>query len=139
MSDKEAVVALEVCEAEFERWTEAMDLSFDPKGWDDEDKKTFIDAKNRLLKAMESGALVVDVEGRLVYTPLVGKDRTPIVWNEPSGADLMAMDQKKNGHNVAKTYAVMGSMTGVQPTRFTGMKARDLKVCQAIYALFLAS
>jgi hypothetical protein len=140
--NEEQKVATEVAEQEFARWAYAMDLNFDPKGLDDEDKENFRRAKERLVRAMEAGHLVVDGEGRMVYTPQIANkagERTPLVWNEPRGGDLAAMDQKKAGHDVARMYAVMARMTGVLPITFDSMVARDLKVCQAIVTLFLGS
>lgn len=130
-------VATEVAEAEFARWAEGADLNFDPKGWDAEDKKSFTDSKNKLVRAIELGHLVVDDKGRFVYTPQASDERDPIVFSEPDGGALMSMDQKKKGHDMAKMFALIASITGETEVRFAKMKSRDLKVCQAITALFL--
>ncbi len=135
----EKVVATEVAEQEFDRWAEAMDLDFDPAGWDAEDKKSFSDSRGRLVRAIERGTLVVDEQSRMVFTPTCGADLSPLVFDEPTGGALMSMDQKKKGHDIAKLYGIMAEMTGNPVVRFSKMKTRDLKVCQTIVALFLGS
>lgn len=134
MTDK---ISEEVCEAEFLRFAEAMGLDVDQKGMDDEDKKSFLVAKNRILGAMRDGGLVIDAEGRVVFTPIVGTNKDPITFYEPTGAALIAMDQKKSGHDMAKGFAFLADMTKEPISRFVAMANRDLKVCQAVLGLFL--
>lgn len=133
---EEVVIAPEVAEAEFTRFTEAMDLDVDPEGMDDEDKKGFVDAKRKFVKAVVDGHLVVDDDGQPVYTPIVGKG-APLVFREPGGAAFMAQDQKKQGHDMAKLFATMAAMTKMPLARFVKMKGRDIKVCIAVTTLFL--
>ena len=49
----------------------------------------------------------------------------------------MAMDGKKKGHDVKKTYAVMADMCKVHPNVFAGLAGSDIKVCEAIFALLM--
>ena len=128
-------IATDVCEQEFERFAAAMDLDIDPSGMDKEDLETFENNKRVLILAMESEHLVVTAEGDLMYRPKMG-DETPITFREPKGGDLMAQDQKKDGHDVAKSFAVMAAITGQPAKRFSGMARRDQKVCNAILVLF---
>jgi hypothetical protein len=129
-------VATEVAEQEFARWAEAMGLEFDHTGMDDSDLKTFNVARDRLIKTMCGGALVVSEMGEFVYTPRA-VNTSPITFHAPTGDTLMAMDQKKSGHDVAKTMAVICQLTGEPMARFSRMELRDLKVCQAVVVLFL--
>lgn len=133
--NKECVSA-EVAEAEFERFVEAMDLDVDPKGMDDEDRASFTSAKRRFVAAVQAGRLTVDEKGRPVFTPSMGTT-DPITFNEPTGASLMAMDQKKRGHEIGKLFAAIADMTGQPVVRFSKMAKRDLNVCIAIGGLFL--
>jgi hypothetical protein len=135
MSEK--VVATEVAEADFARWVSAMDLvdKLDPSQLDDEDKKSLAAAKTTLIQAMESGRLVVDEKGQFVFTPAVGQG--PITFYEPSGATLIAMDGKKDGHSNAKMFAAMADFTKTPSATLAALKMRDLRVCQAITVLFL--
>lgn len=135
MSEREQKVAAEVAESEFLRFCEAMDLDTEPKG-DDEDLRSYMDCKRRIVGAIVDGRMVVDEHGQPVFSP---SDGGGITFYEPDGSALLAMDQKKQNHNVAKSYAVLAAMTKQPAMRFAKMKNRDLKICQAVMALFLGS
>jgi hypothetical protein len=132
----EVTIAPEVAEDEFQRFAEGMDLDVDPTGLSDEDKSSLEDSKRRIIRAMLKGQLVINEKCEPVFTPKSGGK--PITFYEPDGAALMATDMKKKGHDMAKTYAAMAAMTKENPTRFSSMPGRDLKVCTAIFALFMA-
>lgn len=129
-------ISQDVAEAEFDRFIGAMDLDVDAKGMDDEDKKSYEVARRKILNAMLAGHLVIDPEGQPVYMPRKG-NVTPIVFHEPTGASLMAMDQRKKHHDIGKMYALMADMTKQPAARFAGMHNRDLQICLAVTGLFL--
>lgn len=129
-------VATEVCEAEFLRFVDLMDLDIDPKGMDEEDRLSFENSKRVVIRAMETENLVVNDKGEFIYRPK-SDDDSEITFHEPVGGTLMAQDAKREGHDVAKTFAVLAAMTGQPAKRFSGMPQRDLKVCSAILVLFL--
>ena len=133
----EQKVGREVAEAEFERFVDTMDLDVDETRMDGEDRTSYRDLKERILRAIEHGHLVVDEKGQPVYTPRAGTQAQPIIFHEPTGASFMAMDSKKKDQNVAKMYAVMADMTHLDAKVFASMAARDLKICQALVTLFL--
>lgn len=128
-------ISAEVAEDEFERFAVGMDLDVDPAGLDEEDKKSLADSKRRFIRAVRTGQLVVNDNCEPVLSPTGGGK--PIVFHEPRGAALMATDQKKKGHDMARTFAVMGAMTNESPSRFSELANRDLKICTAIFALFM--
>ncbi len=132
-------IAKEVAEAEFDRFSEAMDLNLNTTVMDSEDLTQFNKQKDRIIQAVQSGALVFNEDGEAVYTPQHRntKQKDPITFHERTGASLMAMDGKKKGHDVAKTFAVMGDMCKVHPNVFAGMVGSDGKVCEAIFALLM--
>ena len=133
---RRATVAEEVAVAEFDRFVEAMDLDVDPKRMDEEDLKSYQAARGRVVDAIIDGHLVIDEEGRPIYTPR--KDNTePITFYEPTGASLMAMDGKRKGRDVGKMFATLADITRQSEQRFAKMSNRDIKVCLAIVALFL--
>ena len=133
----EQVIATSVAEDEFARFIESMDLDAEEAHMTTEERDAFRGLKRTVLRAMCTGRLVIDDKGQPVYTPQIGNTK-PITFHEPDGASIMSMDKKKAGENVAKTYAAMGAMTKTDASRFAEMKGRDLKVCQALYLLFLA-
>lgn len=136
---KEMVVALEMANAEFDRFVDAMDLELDEAYMDEEDLNSFRRQKNRILKAIQNGSLVISEAGEAVYTPRnkSTKRQEPITFHERTGASLMAMDGKKKNSDVAKTYAIMGDMCKVHPSVFAGMAGTDIKVCEALFALLM--
>jgi len=144
MSDEEAkggedegfTVGKDVAESEFNRFGEAMDLDFDTTRMDEEDQKTFAKQKGLFIRAVRLGRLIVDKDGQPVYAPQVG-DVKSIVFYEPDGACLMAIDEAKKNHDVAKSFKIMRSVTRQPDVVFSKMKNRDLKVCQAVINLFL--
>jgi hypothetical protein len=134
LAGRERKVAREVCEQEFERFADAMDLDVDPTRMDAADLKTFDDARHVLLRAMERGQLVIDEKGQPVFT---ASDGTAITFYEPTGATFMSMDTKKKEQEVAKMYAIMAEITRLPDKTFSKMPMRDLKVCRTIVTLFL--
>lgn len=137
--DSKPKVVLAVAEAEFDRFVEMMDLDLDTNGMDAEDLTAFNKQKNKIVRAIEKGALVVNEEGEAVYTPQnrKSKHQEAITFHERTGASLMAMDGKKKNHDVTKTYAVMGDMCKVHPNVFAGLVGIDVKICEAIFALLM--
>lgn len=136
MSDK---VALEVAEQEFYRFVEEMDLDLDTSLMDVEDLTAFTKQKNRIIRAIQRGHLVVNENGEAVYTPFNkgSKHKEPITFHERTGASMMAMDGKKKNHDVAKTYAVLADMCRVHQSVFAGLVGTDVKVCEALFALLM--
>lgn len=134
MSEK---IAKEVAEAEFNRFVECMDLDVDPADMDEDDRKGFNQQKDRVIAAIQSGALVISDKGEPTFTPQRSNDAEPITFYEPTGASLMAMDRKKKTEDIGKLYAAMGDMTKTHANVFSKMKMADLKVCMAITTLFL--
>lgn len=131
-------IAVEVAEAEFDRFCDAMCIDNDPSTLDDDDKQGFAQQRNRVVSAIIAGSLVIDEEGRPVYTPQRVADAEPVTFYEPTGATLMAMDRRKKGEDIAKLYAAMADIARTHPSTFAKMPMPDLRVCMAIATLFLA-
>jgi hypothetical protein len=157
----ENVVAAEVAEQEFTRFLQAMDLEEaileklaaagpkeapkdsepDPfaKGEaedGDDGDEPLLAWREKVIKAMMRGSLVIDDQGRPVFTPSAGI-REPITFNEPTGKTLMAMSQAKN-RGMAGVILGLADMTGRAPTTFSNMRNRDLSVVLAVFNIFLA-
>ena len=134
------VVDRETAELEFNKWAAAMDLTakLDPATLDDADRKEVATEKRRLVDAIMDGRLVVNDKGEFVFTPVTEERPQPILFSEPSGAALMAIDKAGERENVRKSFNVLAEITGQNVPRYARMKNRDLSVCTAILILFLA-
>lgn len=132
-------IALEVAEQEFERFAESMDINVDTSKLDAEDLTAFTKVKDRMLQAMQRGALTINDNGEAVYTPQrpSSKSKDAITFHERTGASLMAMDGKKKNYDVAKTYAILAEMCRVHPAVFAGLAGQDIKVCEGLFALLM--
>lgn len=131
-------ISKEMAEKEFDRFLEAMGLEFDESSMDPDDAKSFQAPKKLIINAIERGSLVVDEGGQPVYTPQRVGEGKPIVFYEPTGASLMAMDNGKKSEDIKRLYHVMADITHRDAKAFSSMKMADLKICMAITTLFLA-
>lgn len=138
-NEQEYPVSAEAAEAEWKRWLVAMDLvdKADESFMDQEDLKGFREQKRRIIDAIRRGRLRANDAGEFVFSPQSGTCGD-ITFHEPTGADKLAVDRCRKNEDMAKTYAVLASMTGTSPQTFAGLKGRDLRVCEAIFVLFLA-
>lgn len=136
---KKDTIALEVAMKDFDTFTEKMDLDFDTTGMDAEDLTAFNKQKNRILRSIQRGDLVINDNGEAVFTPanIKSKHKEAITFHERTGASLMAMDGKKKNHDVSKTYAIMGDMCGIHQGVFSSLVGGDIKVCEALFALLM--
>jgi hypothetical protein len=133
---RKEIVDRQTAEQEFERFAEAMDLDLDFTGLDENDRRDSERDRQIFVKAVMVGRLAVDADGRPVFTPKGGA--TAITFGEPKGHALVAMDNVKKSRDVGKMFASMADMTGTSAATFSGMGMADLKICMAIWTLFLA-
>ena len=133
------VVDKETAKVEFDRFVELMDLDLDTSDMDADDLTGFNKQKRRIITAIERGSLVINEDGEAVFTPANAKSKynEPLTFHERTGASLKAMDGKKKGHDVAKTYAVLADMCRVNQKVFAGLVGTDVKVCEALFSLLM--
>ena len=134
---KDPVVVQEVAEDEFNRFCEAMDIVNNTGAMTEEDEKSFKGPKETIIRAIMQGGLVVNDDGEPVYTPRNSPKVGALTFREPSGADYMAMDRKKDGQNIGKMWAMADSVTKSSPGTIANLRNRDLKVVQAVMQLFM--
>ena len=125
----------ESAELEYERFMKAMDLR-EPR--DADSKDAYEALKYQVVEAIMVGSLVIAENGEPTYTPTRTEGIDPITFHEPTGADLMAMDRVKDGHDVGKQNAILAAVTRTNAGLFAKLKSRDYKVCKAIITIFLA-
>jgi hypothetical protein len=134
----EPKVAKEVAQDEIARWMSSMCLRFDTESMDAEDRTGHENSLETLTNAVMDGNLVLNEKSEFVYSPL-NSEGGDIIFHEPTGASLMAMDQHKKNHDVGKGFATMCEMTRQNMQRYSKMGMRDLRVCQTLTMLFLRS
>ena len=126
-------VANEVAKQEFERWAEAFEIDTSTDGFDEEEVKAFDGFKSKFIKRVETGALTVDEDGVIEFSPR-GDDGEPLKFDEPTGALLSA--RLKTDSDIQAARRVLAAWTGAAPKRFTDMKLRDFNFCSELLAFF---
>lgn len=137
MNESKDAVSLEMAQMELQRFADAMDLDIDAEGLPDDERKGLEDAKRKFVRAVQCGTLIVDDEGRPVFTPRRSENKTPLVFHEPEGHTLLESDKAKASADVQKLYRVLGQVTKTTPARFADLKLADIQVCSAIVSLFM--
>lgn len=129
-------ISKDMAEAEFERFSEAMDLDLESADEDAEDKKAAAQVKNKIINALQKGSLVIDDKGQPVYTPQ-RSECEPLTFYESTGASLMAMDKAGDKEKTKKLFLVGADITKTSVKTFSMLKGGDLKTCLAITSAFL--
>lgn len=125
----------EVAQKEFERWANAWRIEIEESELSEEDQESFNEQRRKVVKAIEKGYLTVSEDGAEL---VLDTDKGPVTFSEPKGAAYLSMDQHKN-KNMASSFGFMGSMTGTPAKFWSSVRGADVKIAQAITALFLAS
>lgn len=137
------VLTLEQAEEEFRDWLEAMDIVFEPAEMDEESRDDFNQHKRCVLRAIRTGHVVISGE-ELRLHPKSKNDKgelireKPLVFVEPEGANITAMDDVKRG-DVKKMFSTFASVTKTDIALMNRLKERDLRVVRSIMQLFLAA
>lgn len=126
-------VATEVAQQEFERWAETFEIDISTDAFDPEELKAFDGFKAKFIKRIETGALTIDDDGVIEFSPR-GDGGDPLKFDEPTGALLSA--RQKNDTEIQAARRVLASWTGVAPKRFAEMKLRDFNFCSELLAFF---
>lgn len=138
MKQVKEVVSREVAEEAFKDYCLNMDID-DASGEDEDDKKGFEQHKKLIVKALMDGTLTVNENSELVLTPKRSpKLQDPLTFREPSAADFMAMDRKKDNAPITKTVVLMDSVTKSAPGTCSKLVGSDFKLAQSIMTLFIA-
>jgi hypothetical protein len=128
-------VAEEVAAAEFSRMCALFRIDEDTSAFDAEELKSWSEARDPIIKDIRLGLIVVDADGRPIYTPPGGK---PIKFHPPTGATLMALETHGKGKEISNTVAAMGDMTETNKGDFSRMAVRDFRACLRLTNLFLS-
>lgn len=136
VEDRGFTVDPETAMQEFDRFIDAMDIDGDLDAMDDEDEDSFKRQRRVITRAIEQGRMVINEKGEAIYSPLsVSVADGKITFHEPIGADKMEVDRFKQGQGMHQTYAAMAAATKQPSKVYAKMRQRDLKVCEAVFAL----
>jgi hypothetical protein len=128
-----------IAEVDFTRWADNHRLDLDVDLMDDEDRTSMQKQKRKIIKSIMIGDLVVNDDDLAVYTPHHKDSRNtdPIIFNDRSGASMLAGTKIAKNDDGKKAYAVMGDMCKVHPSVFANLVGDDIKVCEALFALLM--
>ena len=134
---KKELIAKEVAEKEFERIVDALDLDMDTEGMIPEEIKETEATERKITRYIQRGYVTVDDAGIPTVHAKRSKDIKPIVFSNPTGDVMDAMDEAKTGKDFAKIKNSMASLTRVPAKYFSMMHLKDRQICQDVYMLFL--
>ncbi len=132
----ETKVSRDVAEAEFERWAATYEVDTDVSDLGKEDKDAFNAFKMRFVKRVTTGAVTIDDEGVVVFTPRSLKGDV-MKFAEPTGALLSA--RQPNDSDAQGLRRILAQWTGAPATRFAEMSLADFNFCAALLTFFSAS
>ena len=141
-------VSREVAEEELDRMFDALDIETDDFEEDEEE------AVEELVKGVMRGRVVIHENGEPEATcKLRGGSIVKVRFHEPHGDALTAIDSRGSvrasrnkrgrrnndggGGEMRGAYASMAAMSGEAPATFSKMRLKDVKLCLAIWSLFL--
>ena len=134
------VIDLETAEREFARFVDEWDIDDNVDAMSGEDRESFEQIQNRIIRQVVKGNATIDAEGNIAYTLKHPKgSTTQIEFKVPGGDAYIAMDKFKDRQSMHKLNAFMGVMTKLPPAIFGNMDGRDIKFCQGVTSLFLGS
>lgn len=139
---EENKITLEMAEEEFKNWCEAVDLDCDESVMNEEDLKSFLPHKKRIMKGIQKGNAVIDgetIEYTLSNKSVEGLAGKKIVIPRPSAKLFAGMDGFKDNQGVKKIQGAMSALCGLDIGVFAKMEIPDWKFFNSVCVLFMAS
>jgi len=130
-----AKVAIEVAEQEFARMCAANRIETDEAELDKDGLKEWRDLRDPIVRDICRGRLVVDGEGRPVYTTAQGKVLT---FGPATMATFIALQTYPKGQDVKNLGAAVGDLTGIGGFEISKQFASDFHAISRIANLFLS-
>jgi hypothetical protein len=135
MGQQTMKVAEDVAASEFSRMCAAFRVDEDTSNLNEDELASYTELRGDIIRDICRGALVIDTEGRPVFTPQGGK---AITFSPPTGATIIALETHGKDKQISNTVAAMADMTGTNKGDFSRMPARDFQACSRLAKLFLA-
>jgi len=132
----------ETAEMYFDEWCESWEIDNDISEMKDKDKDGFEEHKSKIVKAIMKGRLIVNDEKNIEYFfafPELARGTQSVIIKRANGRAYSSMDKYGEKESIHKLYSVISVMTGKDYAFFLDLDGIDLKVLQAVAALFLAS
>lgn len=127
-------IAEDVAEKEFDRICAANRIDVDVSALDEEDLKDWLEQRGKIVLDIRRGKLVVDAEGKPVYTPATGGSLT---FHPATGATVMALETYKD-KGVSNQVAVMEELTRSGRGTFAKLPLADFQACRRVANLFFS-
>jgi hypothetical protein len=128
-------VAAEVAAAEFSRMCAANRIDEDETVFNKDELAEWREARGAIIRDICRGKLMIDPEGRPVWTTEEGKALT---FNRATAATFIALETHGKGKDVSNTLAALGEMTGAGKGELSKLMATDFHGCNRLAQLFLA-
>lgn len=135
-------VSDKVAEVEFEKFADYWDICTDSDIMTPESKEDFDMRRANIIRFIKSGTVKIDGDGKLTYVlryPDTSATLAELTFKVPKGDAYIAFDKYRDRQNMAKIYDMLGAMTKLPPKTFSNLDARDVKFCQGMLTLFMAS
>jgi len=132
----------ETAEMEFDDWCESWEIDSETSDMKEDEKNDFNTQKNKIVKAIMKGRLIVNDEKNIEYYfahPELARNIQSVIIKRPNGQALMSMDKYAEKESVHKMYSIISGMTEKEVSFFGNIDGIDMKVFQAVAVLFLAS
>ena len=128
-------VATEVAEQEFSRMCAANRIDEDESELDKDELKEWKEMRAPIVRDICRGKLMIDAEGRPVWTTEEGK---ALAFNRATAATFIALETYGKGKDVSNMMAAIADMTGSGKGELSKLMAGDFHGCSRIARLFLA-
>lgn len=128
-------VAKEVAEQEFSRLCAASRIDEDESALDKDELQEWREMREPIVRDICRGKLVIDAEGRPVWTTETGKALT---FQRATAATFIALETHGKGKDVSNMMAAIADMTGTGKGELSKLMAPDFHGCSRIARLFLA-
>lgn len=100
-------------------------------------KRAIKSGMDRLMKAARLGRLIVENENGFKVKQIT-RNNTEILYREIDGKAKMAMAGKDEKDYYGKSYALMGSLSGLGESAIAQMKGVDLSLVEVLGLIFLS-
>lgn len=128
-------VAEEVAAQEFVRMCEANRIDTDESELSEDELKEWKEMRDPLVRDIMRGSLVIDGEGRPVYTT---DERKTLTFSRATAATFMALETYGKGKDVSNMMAAVAELTGTGKGELSKLIARDFHAVSRVARLFLA-